>query len=150
MIKNKNLDWIWSFFGKEDNKKVFDMFLEIANNKSLDNKVRSEGYRGAGEVIFCLSCSLGNQDSGYSYFKQAIDLDENNLKARISICFLFFDPEGQGFINEKEFLENILYLLNFDFNKINDMYSEKEIKIIKDELQKLIKSYFKKRLEILK
>ena len=147
MTMNKEIQFIWGLFGIEEDEEVLDMFLKVAKDISLDNKTRSEGYWGAGEVVNCLSASLGKADMGYFYFKKALELDNDNLDARLEICSLLFHPEGQFIINEKEFIENVLYLLSIDCDKIFNKYNDLEIKIIKKELQKLIKLYFKKRLE---
>ena len=147
MNKNNNLDLAWKILAEADEEKAFNLFLSAGEDLSLTDIVRSEAYRGAGEVIYHCAPYFGKGDAGYSFFKKSIELDKDNLKSRESLCFLFFDPEGQVDTNEKEFLENILYLMNCDFSQILDRYDDEEIKTIKEELQKLIKYFLNQKLD---
>ena len=149
MIKNKDLNLAWSLFGKEKPEVVFKMFLKIAKNNSLDEKIRSEAYLGDAEVINCLSPSLGEKNGGYSYLKKSINLDQNNLQARLILCYLFNDIIWKGLVSEEEFLENIIYLLNIVIKNLNIKDNE-EKKRIENETKNCIKDYLKQRLEKLR
>ena len=148
MKNNKFLKLAFEELNKDDGEdKAYKLFLEVAENVNLSDIIRSDAYRAAGEVIYIYAPYLGKADAGYSLFKKAMELDKDNLQAKIYICDLFFDPEGQFEVKEKEFLENMMYLLNSNIGTIDDKYDKEEIENMEYNLNGNIKLYFKQKLE---
>lgn len=125
-----------------EDSKLIEEYKKIIEDKSVNDKVKSKAYFAIGEIIEVLSPELSD-DNGYSYFKKAIELDEDNFEASISICRIFnlYPAPFNTLLTEEECLYHLM--------KIIDCFNKADTKL-QENILSAMKSYLSVRSEIIK
>lgn len=124
--ENKIYD-IYDKFGIEDNEVIIKELTKIINDNTVSDNIKSKAYCGIGDLIIFLD-PHSYDDSGYKYYKKALEYDSNNLSARVGLCIIFdeYPAPKNNIISEKEYLENLNILLE-SFYEIKDENLQKNI-----------------------
>lgn len=88
-------------------ERYLERFLKFASDKKIPDFYRGEAYRGAGKVA--MEHQL-RDDQGYHYLNMALQLNEEDQKARFLLCILYTRGMKEG--RENQFLGNSIHLLN--------------------------------------
>jgi len=127
MINENKIVELYSKFGSEDDEVLIEEFKRIIEDMSTSNLIKSEAYCGIGDVISLMAPELGD-DLGYTYYKKALEYDNNSLDARIGICMIYtsYSAPIDSIIDEDEYLENLKMLID-KYDEINDERIKKNI-----------------------
>lgn len=140
---DERIHYLRKQIGIIEENKLIEEYKKIINNKDVSNNIKSKAYYAIGEVIEVIAPHL-SEDNGYSYFKKAIEYDEENIEASIGICRIFnkYPAPFNSLVTEEENLNNLIKLLK-NMNEVND-------ENIKGNIMSVVQSYLKVKLKIFK
>jgi len=141
MINENKIIELYSQFGIEDDEILIEEFNKIIEDRSASNLIKSEACCGIGDVISLIAPELG-EDLGYTYYKKALEYDNNSLDARIGICMIYtsYSAPIDSILDENEYLENLKILI--------EKYDEISDKRIKKNIVQLMKNMVNHRIRV--
>ncbi|WP_432663374.1 hypothetical protein R9X47_22685 [Wukongibacter baidiensis] len=118
-------------FGKLDSEELINQIQSFIVNHELDLQTKSKFLSLIGGIICDLSTYL-KDDCGYSYFREAIEVDANNYDAILGVCSIFntYPYPFNKIVTEVEYLSHVEKLIN-DFELLENNQKLNALQTIK-------------------
>lgn len=131
-------------FGLTDDIELIHKIKTLIENPTIDSIVKSKGLCLIGNIICYLSPWL-EDDNGYRYFEEALNLDSCNYDALLGICSIFntYPYPFNTILSEVKYLDCIQKLIDSyelldDRQHVNLLQSLKSYSLFR---KKIIKKY---------